>query len=142
MSKLLSALAHSDAQRAPATLPSGAAFRIEPTRKASNSWLFPTLGFALPVAGMLGYLALQQTQANTVPAPPIPAPQASVTQVSVDPEVVPATLLQADPNMAFAPQLLDASLPDQEAVSTAGNVVYPQGIEPLDYSPVVHRTVA
>ena len=133
MSKLLSALAHSDAQRAPATLPSGAAFRSEPARKAANPWLFPALGFALPVAGVLGYLALQQSEVNTVPKRQAPVELASATQAPVIPEVVSSNRLETDNPLEAAPQLLDASLPGEKAVSTAANYVYPRGIEPLDY---------
>lgn len=122
MSKLLSALAQSDAQRAPATLPSGAAYRTGSAPKQVNPWLLPGVGFALPVIGMLGYLFFQQQQAAMAPQPytaepQVAAPEATVQQVSTPvsdilSEEVPAPVL--DVAATVIPQ-------------------YPQGIERLDY---------
>lgn len=121
MSKLLSALAQSDAQRAPATLPSGAAYRTGSAPKQVNPWLLPGVGFALPVIGMLGYLFFQQQQEAMAPQP-----YTAETQAAVVPEAivrqVPTPTPDNAPDTALAPVLV-----------TTDTAQYPQGIERLDY---------
>ncbi|MGR5065350.1 general secretion pathway protein GspB [Photobacterium sp. DNB22_13_2] len=119
MSKLLSALAQSDAQRASATVSSRAAYRTGLAPKQANPWLLPGLGFALPVIGILGYLSLS-SQADVKPVPVRQAVAASVTipeavQSAAVPVSVPDTILP----------------PEADIVPVA--LAYPQGIESLDY---------
>lgn len=135
MSKLLSALAQSDAQRAPATLPSGAAYRTGPAPKQTNPWLLTGAGFALPVIGMLGYLFFQQqqTEIGIAPQPHTAEHQAAATEASAS--VASASLATVQPvsapTLEVASELAPASVLEVAAVTERPQ--YPQGIERLDY---------
>ncbi|WP_052260540.1 general secretion pathway protein GspB [Photobacterium gaetbulicola] len=120
MSKLLSALAQSDAQRTPATLPSGSAFRSGPAAKPATPWLLLGVGFALPVIGMLGYLYFQSPQ--TEPRQ-VPQPQPAEHQVAVAPRVAGSRVSGAAAEGGPVLELAD----EVEAPK------YPQGIARLDY---------
>lgn len=118
MSKLLSALAQSDAQRASATVSSRAAYRTGPAPKQANPWLLPGLGFALPVLGILGYLSLSSQQVDVKPARQVVAASVAMPE-AVQPIAVPVSV----PDTILPPVV------DVAPVAQA----YPQGIEPLDY---------
>ncbi|WEM41983.1 general secretion pathway protein GspB [Photobacterium sp. DA100] len=122
MSKLLSALAQSDAQRTPATPPSVGAFRSGPAAKPATPWLLPGVGFALPVIGMLGYLFFQQQQ--TEPHK-VPQPQAPEHQVAVASEVTWSRV--------SVPAAEGGPAPVLEPAAEIEVPKFPQGIEKLDY---------
>ncbi|MDV5171029.1 general secretion pathway protein GspB [Photobacterium rosenbergii] len=127
MSKLLSALAQSDAQRVPAALPSGAAYRTGPAPKQTHPWLLTGAGFALPVIGMLGYLFFQQQQTEIAIAP---LPHIADSQ---------AAAIEA------AASVQPMSAPTLEVAAVTDALQYPQGIERLDYpqfytEPLPHQT--
>ncbi|MCQ1059042.1 general secretion pathway protein GspB [Photobacterium sp. DNB23_23_1] len=120
MSKLLSALAQSDAQRASATVSSRPAYRTGTAPKQTNPWLLPGLGFALPVIGILGYLSLSSEQTDVKPAPvrQVVAATASMPKAA-QPAAIPASVPET------------VLLPVAEAVSITQ--IYPQEIELLGY---------
>ena len=130
MSKLLSALAQSDAHRSPAALPSGAAYRTGTAPKQTSPWLLTGAGFALPVIGMLGFLFYQQQQTETGIAPQLHSAehQAAVTEASAS---VTAVQQISTPTLEVAAEMTPAAVIEVAAVTDT--LQYPQGIERLDY---------
>ncbi|PSU30907.1 general secretion pathway protein GspB [Photobacterium lutimaris] len=118
MSKLLSALAQSDAQRASATVSSGAAYRTGIAPKQTKPWLLPGLGFTLPVIGILGYLSLQPPQADIKPVSQVVAASVAMPE-TVQPVAVPVSV----------PDTVLSAVADVASLTH----VYPHGIERLDY---------